>query len=476
MKIRRVGAVLLAASLVVTACGGDDEEPAAEGDTAAEEDTAAEGDTAAESDSATAAEEDTAPADTTGGAETAPSGAMIVQPGACGLGTGEAASGDPIKLGGLATNIPGIDFTWIPKMADIYFDCVNANGGIYGRPIEYSFEEVAPDPAVLTAAATKLVEEDQVLGIVGNTEILECDVNGDYYAENGYHPIIAGVAPGCFLSDQWSAVNMGPYYSNLGAAQAVVRAGAANKLVVISPEQPGMDFNNSSVEDVANANGLEYEGILEPVPFADPAGLAQRAVQAAGEGGGVVLNFPGPTVLPLLEAISQQGLVDSVIWGSSTPPNDPSVSQALQECCGTDWNGKFLINAEFNVLDSGLPDNNKMLEIHAAANPDFPISAFSQMGYLVGKFTTEALLRMGEGAEYNVETVNAAIYALTNAESDMLCKPWYYSSGTGANVSNNTDRTVAPMDGNMVQVEDCFDILATENNPLQSIRDAEAAA
>ena len=36
-----------------------------------------------------------------------------------------------------------------------------------------------------------------------------------------YHPIIAGVAPGCFLSDQWSAVNMGPYYSNLGGAQAV---------------------------------------------------------------------------------------------------------------------------------------------------------------------------------------------------------------------------------------------------------------
>ena len=71
--------------------------------------------------------------------------------------------------------------------------------------------------------------------------------------------------------------------------------------------------------------------------------------------------------------------------------------------------------------------------------------------------------------------MNAAIYGLTDMESDMLCKPWYYSSGPElANVSNNTDRTVVPQDGKMVQDEDCFEILATDNNPLQAIRDAEA--
>ncbi len=486
MKLRRFGAALAAASLLVAACGGDDDsadEPAAD-EPAAEEpaaDEPAPDEPAAEEPAADepAAEEPSAeePADDSSGPDTSVSGDMIIEPGACGLGNGEAATGDPIKLGGAATNIPGVDFTWIPKMAGIYFDCVNANGGIYGHPIEYSYEDGAPDPAVWQAIATKLVEQDGVLAIVGNTSLLECDVNTEYYASNGYSPIIAGVAPGCFLNDTWSAVNMGPYYSNLGAAQAVVRAGAAGKLVVASPDQPGMDFNNSSVEDMAGIAGLEYEGILEAVPIADPAAFAQRLVDAAGEGGGVVLNFTGPTVLPLLQAISEQGLVDSVLWGSSTPPNDPSVAQALQDCCGTDWNGKFMINAEFNVLDSGLPDNNTMLEIHTAAGADFPISAFSQMGYLVGKFTTEALLRMGEGAEYNVETVNAAIRGLKNAESDMLCKPWYFTNDTGlGNVSNNTDRTVVPQDGNMVQLEDCFDIQATDNNPLAALREAEAAA
>ncbi|WP_052664899.1 ABC transporter substrate-binding protein [Nitriliruptor alkaliphilus] len=457
MQLQRLGAALVAASLVLTACGDGDD-----GGSSGEDPTPDQ--TQEDPDQPEAAE---------GQAVAAGSGPMIVQPGACGLGNGEEAAGEPIRLGGAATNIPGVDFTWVPKMAAIYFDCVNANGGIHGRPIEYSFEEGAPDPAVWQSIATKLVEQDEVLAIVGNTSLLECDVNTEYYASHGYRPIIAGVAPGCFLDDTWSAVNMGPYYSLLGATQAAVRAGAVDRLIAVSPDQPGMDFNNTAVESFAVLAGLEFESILEPVPIADPAAFAQRLVDAAGDGGGVIMNFTGPTVVPLLQAIRDQGLIDAVIWANSTPPNDPSVSQALLDCCGTDWNGKFLINAEFNVLDSGLPDNDKMLEIHAAAAPDFPVSSFAQMGYLVAKFTTEALLRMGPDAEYTVETVNQAIGALTDAESDMLCEPWYFSNdlGTG-NVSNNTDRTVVPMDGAMVEFEGCFDIQATDENPLAQIRAA----
>jgi hypothetical protein len=40
-------------------------------------------------------------------------------------------------------------------------------------------------------------------------------------------------------------------------------------------------------------------------------------------------------VVPLLQAIDEQGLIDSVIWASSTPPNDPSVAAALSD----DWDG-----------------------------------------------------------------------------------------------------------------------------------------
>jgi len=83
---------------------------------------------------------------------------------------------------------------------------------------------------------------------------------------------------------------------------------------------------------------------------------------------------------------------------------------------------------------------------------------------------------MGEGAEYTPETVNEAFHSLTDMESDMLCKPWYFSSGLpDGNVSNNTDYTVVPAGDRMDLLEDCFDIAALDNNPLDAIRAAEAA-
>ena len=86
------------------------------------------------------------------------------------------------------------------------------------------------------------------------------------------------------------------------------------------------------------------------------------------------------------------------------------------------------------------------------------------------------MLRMGEGAEYTVESVNAAFQGLTDVQSDMWCKPWYFSSGLPeGNVSNNTDYTVTPGGDVMVKLEDCFEIAALPGNPLDAIRAAEAA-
>ena len=394
-------------------------------------------------------------------------GNNIQKPGECGEGTGKKATGEPIKLGGMATNIPGVDFTWITKMTGAYFDCVNDNGGIHGRPIDYIAEEEQVDPQQVASLATKLVEKDKVLGLVGSTSLIECSVNNDYYGKQGYHVIVAGVAQDCFTSPNFSAVNMGPYYSSLGGAQAALRAGAKGKMVVVSPNQPGFDVINSGVVEFAKQHDMKGVSILEDVPINDPAGLAQRLVAEAGDGGGVVLDFTGPTVLPLLQAIEQQGLIDSVVWASSTPPNDPSLAKELSKA----WNGKFLINAEFNVLDSGKPDQTHMNEVLKKYAPKVPLSSFAQMGYLNGRIATDALLSID--GPITKESVNDAFQKVTNFVSDILCQPWYYASGVGSNVSNNADLTVAPKDGNMVQVEDCFKITDLPGNPLDKIRAAE---
>ena len=284
-------ALVAGLAVVAAACGGDDEEAAPPAEPAPAEPAEP------PAEPAEPPAEPAEPAETGEAPAEAPADRrrqQIQASGACGLGTGEAATGEPIKIGAIVTNVPGIDFTWIGGMAGAYFQCVNDNGGINGRPIEFIMEEEQIDPQQIAQLATKLIEQDGVVGLVGNTSIIDCSVNGAYYAEQGFYPIIAGVDQACFTQPNFSAVNMGPYYSSLGGAQAALNAGATGKMVVVSPNQPGFDVINSGVVEFAEQNGMEGISILEDVPIADPAGLAQRLVGEAGEGGGVVLDFTGP--------------------------------------------------------------------------------------------------------------------------------------------------------------------------------------
>ena len=95
----------------------------------------------------------------------------------CGLGNGKKATGAPIKVGGIDMLIPGVDFTTIGKTAKAYFDCVNANGGINGRPVKYILYNEQLNPAQEASLARKLIESDKVVGVVGNTSFAECGTN-----------------------------------------------------------------------------------------------------------------------------------------------------------------------------------------------------------------------------------------------------------------------------------------------------------
>jgi branched-chain amino acid transport system substrate-binding protein len=146
------------------------------------------------------------------GGATAPvgSGKQSATKSVCGLGTGQKARGTPIKVGGLVTFEPGTDFQDIAKAAAAYFACVNDNGGIRGRPIQYKYYTTPINPVTAAAQARKLVASDKVIAIVGNTEILDCTVNHKYYRANGYYVIGSGIAPECYNGAPTMAqVNMG---------------------------------------------------------------------------------------------------------------------------------------------------------------------------------------------------------------------------------------------------------------------------
>jgi branched-chain amino acid transport system substrate-binding protein len=402
-----------------------------------------------------------------GGGEVQEAGGTTPDETKCGAGTGQKASGEPIKLGALVTKIPGIDFTDITDAAKAYFDCVNDNGGINGKPVQYIAQEHGSDPQQVASLATKLAESDKVAAFVGNTSILDCPVNHEFYEKNNFNVIVAGVPNECFNTPNIAALNMGPGYSSLGAAGYLRRKGAKGTMVVVSPKQPGNEAVNQIALSDAKKAGMKTVSRLENVPIADPASLAQAIVSQAGDGGGVVLDFTPPEGVKILQAAAQQGLIDKVMWGSSTPLNDTSVPDAI----GKQWDNKIFINAELALLDSDEPDMQLYRAVNKKYSPDNPLGSFGQMGFVAAKVATDTMLEMDE-ADLDKEGINKAIREIKNFKTDILCKPWYFQD-MKLHVPNNTDRTVTTKDGKMVEAEGCTDIPATYPD-LEYVRNFEA--
>ena len=195
----------------------------------------------------------------------------------------------------------------------------------------------------------------------------------------------------------------------------------------------------------------------------------QDAVAKAGEGGAIVLNYTPPEGLKILKAAEKLGLIDKVIWGSSTPLNDNSVAAAL----GAAWNGKLNVNAELSLLDDPRPEMELYRTVSAKYNPDAPLGSFQQMGFMIGRIIVKTLMDMPPADVDDPVKVNAAIKGIKNFDTHIVCKPWYFGALPAGNVPNNFDYNVVPNGTDtMVLDKDCFTIAEVEPI-LTAVRAAE---
>jgi branched-chain amino acid transport system substrate-binding protein len=362
----------------------------------------------------------------------------------CGLGTGKPATGSPIKLGAIAVKQAGTDFTDIPNMANAYFKCVNANGGIFNHPIEQDQLDDQTNPAQLASDAKQLVETDNVVGIAGSSDIIDCAVNSAYYQSKGFFVLEAGIAEQCYSSPNEGPVNMGPRYSADGATQTAISLGA-KKIAFDQSNVPGTQYNLGGSALIAKQHHVPIQFLTENAASINGATAAEREVQAAGPGGAVVLVFTPPVALAILQGAQHLGLENKVIWTCATPCNTDFLAKAL----GPQWNHKLYVNAEMNLVaqDNG-PDTALYKSVLTKYGQDVAggIGSFSQFGFVLGQLAVKALLGIKPHV-YTSATVNRAFHNLKGFKTDMLCKPWYFGP-----LPNNTDYTVYPENGKMVLV------------------------
>src|SRR5512132_3592000 len=340
---------------------------------------------------------------TTSAGSTANAGAVSTSQ--CGTKPGVKATGTPIPLGGIVTNQPGTSFTDIANMANAYFTCVNNNGGINGHPIKYYIQTEQTNPAQVAAVARQLVQTDKVVGIVGNTSIIECSINSSYWQKLGFYVIDSGIAPECYSTPNSAAVNMGPRYSSDGAVQYALSQ-HVSKVVFDQSNVPGTGYIAAGPAALAAAAHTPIVQLTENVPISDANSVAIKEVNDAGPNGAVILNFTPPEALVILQAAQKLGLEDHVkLWGCSTPCNTDFLAQAL----GPKWNHKLFVNAELTPPDV---TNTPKMALYKAILAQYGksvsggVGSFSQMGFAEAEIMVHAL-RSVKGA-YTVASVNAA--------------------------------------------------------------------
>src|SRR5947209_4283437 len=376
----------------------------------------------------------------------------------CGTRPGVAATGTPINIGTIDTKQPGTDFSDGPNMINAYYNCVNANGGVNGHPLKLFVQYDQTQPAQIAAAAKQLIQSDHVVGIVGVFDLLECTIDQAYWKQLGIYEMGAGIAPECWSTPNSAAVNMGPRYSSDGAVQYALTQ-HVGKVVFVQSNVPGTGYIAAGPAALAKAKGVPITELTENVPINDANSVALDLVNKAGSNGWVVLNFTPPEALVILQAAQKLGLEDRVKgWGCSTPCNTDFLASAL----GPKWKHKLFVNAELTSPDD---HNGPEMQLYKAILAKYGkavaggLGSFSEMGYLLGKFSTDALQTVK--GPYNIQSVNAAFKAIKDQKTELLCQPWVYGPYP-LHIPNNADFTTTPNNGKMVTAQSCFNVSSAD--------------
>jgi branched-chain amino acid transport system substrate-binding protein len=393
----------------------------------------------------------------------------------CGPKPGHKATKSPIKLGNITVDQPGTSFIGIPDMAAAYFACLNANGGIKGHPVDLITVKDNTTPATIAADAHQLINTDHVLGIAGGSSLLEETINAAYWKSLHIYEIDCGIAPAAYESANSAACNQGPRTSSDGAVYYMIKYEHCSKIVFDQSNVPGTGYIAAGPNAIAKSLHTPIVDQANNVPITSGLGDAEAAVQAAGSGGCVVLNFTPPDGLVILQAAQKAGLQHQVKWGWSTPGDTNFVAAAL----GSAWNGDLIVNSETENPNDQNGLNMRQEKALLASSygttvrtQDGGQGSFTIFGFLQALIATRALETIT--GPYTRASVNKAFVSIKDLKTDLLCAPFAYGH-TKTHIPNYADETVGVSNGVMKTLQGCREYANADPLVAAYIKQAKAA-
>jgi branched-chain amino acid transport system substrate-binding protein len=355
------------------------------------------------------------------------------------------ATGTPIALGSVAS-FTGVDiFPESPNAAKAYFDRVNSQGGINGHPIEFITEDDGDTPEQAAVAAKRLVEEKNVLAMVGSGSIVDCTTNAKYYAEKGILDL-AGVAACAPDAESVASLNTGPFLGIMMGLAYMKQTQGLNNLC-FSALNVGLTpiFNEVFKPMWEKAMNTTLTVILSE-PNED---LTAAVTQVKSKGcDGVMLGYTEPNYIAYGQIAEAQGITDGKIqFAMLTSGYSDNVLEKLGKT-GEGWvtNSEFAPYTDDKDKSAALADFKALMKSSGQSE-----TSFAQGGYLAAWAMVEVLKTIK--GDYTRESVNTALKAM-DLKSDMIGVPVKWVSYAGGAQMNTASKMVQIKDGKFVTASD----------------------
>lgn len=341
----------------------------------------------------------------------------------CGEDSGQPATGTPILIGSVVGQTGPDDFSAGADAARAFFACVNANGGIHGRPIDFRVEDDQWNPEVAGQVATKLVKDEGVVALAGNGSFVEMTVNAKLYEEEGVAVVASACAVReCFESRNIASTNQGPVPSNILSTQWAVANLGTKKVACVALNIPSNGvWSCDQTGAWLQSQGLEGVPVLFDPGSADLTAVVLEAVATGADT--ILVSLPANLGVAFLEAAEEQGLRDQFNWIAPTPLYKEGVPETL----GDYWSGKVFLNVELTPLDGTGRDATRWRAVmDRYGRAEDPRDTFSQAGFVSANIVVDTLMGMEPAAIDDRAAVTAALKAVRNFRTDLLCGPWYF--------------------------------------------------
>lgn len=380
----------------------------------------------------------------------------------CGDNTGKAATGKPIIIGAITSISLNVGQGDLAALA--YFKCVNANGGIHGRPIVYRDIDDQGQLGIAVQAAKKLIDDDGADVLVGSTSIVECATNAAYYAAKNILEIGIGIPPQCYLSKNIAEINGGPRQTAIAAADYARRALGIHSVACVIRNIPGSKYICGGAEAWGRKFHVKVVSVYTDATSVD---FPSEVLQVLATGADAVIPImPGDQGIQFLAAAEAQDGAARMKWLGPTTFYTLEFPRAID---GKYWNDRLWVNTELGDLDGKGEDNQNWLAVEKAyGGAKDKRDNVAQGDYIAARIVVKAMLSI-KGA-IDRDAVTDAIRNMAPYYSDILCSPWYWGGPNAAqHNANHISRTITVENGKWKTVEGCFPSLDPALAPIVGI-------